>query len=105
MKCIKCGQCCHQLSATFTIEDLNREPRLREVAVPIQKVGNVKLRAYMAEKGMPWAVNKPSKGAPCPFLGSDNLCNIHDTRPQICRDYPQESRCIKEMQELCLKGT
>lgn len=97
MECQRCGQCCHQLSATMTIADMNREPRLWDVAVPIQKVGNPKTRAYMAEKKHPWAIGgKPHRGAPCPFLTAENLCGIHETRPQICRDYPQKgAKCLR----------
>ena len=101
--CKQCGQCCHQFSATLTIEDMNREPRLWQVAVPIHRVGNPKTRTYMAEKKHPWVIGKPYRGAACPFLGCDNLCMIHSTRPQICRDYPQESKCIRELQE-CLQS-
>ena len=27
----------------------------------------------------------------CKHLGEDNLCQIYDTRPQICRDYTTEN--------------
>ena len=90
MSCKQCGKCCHVLSATMAISDMNREPRLWEVAVPIHKVGNPKTRAFMAEKKHPWAIGGKSKrGAPCPFL-INNSCGIYSTRPQICRDYPQK---------------
>ena len=25
---------------------------------------------------------------PCPFLNEEGLCDIHDTKPKVCRDYP-----------------
>lgn len=83
--------------------DMSREPKLWDVAVPIHKVGNPRTRAYMAEHKMPFAIRKPHKGAACPFLDANNLCMIYETRPQICRDYPQGAKCILEMQELCLR--
>jgi Fe-S-cluster containining protein len=99
-KCLRCGQCCHAFGITLSLADMNREPRLWQVAVPIHKVGNPRIRAYMAEKKMPFAIGKPYKGAACPFLDADNSCMIYETRPQICRDYPQSSKCIRQMQKL-----
>ena len=75
----------------MTIEDMNREPRLWDVAVPIHKVGNPKTRAFMAEKKHPWVIGgKKKRGDACVFLHPDNYCTIYETRPQICRDYPQK---------------
>ena len=36
---------------------------------------------------------------PCPFLGSDNLCSIYDTRPSDCARFPytDEDVFIKRM--------
>ncbi len=97
-ECQKCGQCCHQFSITLTLEDMNREPRLWQVAIPIQQVGNPKTRAYMAEKKHTWVIGKSHSGSACPFLAPNNDCMIYETRPQICRDYPQGAKCIREMQ-------
>ncbi len=96
MSCKQCGKCCHKFSITLTIEDMNREPRLWQVVIPIQRVGNPKTRAYMAEKKHPWVIGgKPNRGDPCPFLTAENLCGIYETRPQICRDYPQKgTKCL-----------
>ena len=87
MECKQCGRCCHQFGITLTPEDLNRELRLWEVAVPIQSVGNPKTRRYMIEKKHPFAIRKEKRGGPCPFLAANNECVIYETRPQICRDY------------------
>lgn len=94
-ECERCGKCCHQLSATMTLQDMNREPRLWEVAVPIHRVGNRKTRRFMLEKGHPFVIGKEKQGGPCPFLTTDNLCLIYETRPQICRDYPQGAKCVR----------
>jgi Fe-S-cluster containining protein len=69
-----------------------------DVAVPIYKVGNPLTRKYMIEKKHLWAIKKTMRGGPCPFL-LNNKCIIHETRPQICRDYPQDSYCIREQME------
>lgn len=59
------------------------------------------MRAFMKERGHGWAIYKPYRGTPCPFLNANNECLIYETRPQICRDYPQGIKCIKEMQNIC----
>ena len=102
--CKQCGKCCHAFGITLAIEDMNREPRLWDVSVPIHKVGNPKTRAFMAEKKHPWAIGgKVSLGSPCPFLTAENLCGIYETRPQICREYPENGgKCIKEKQDASL---
>jgi len=90
MSCERCGKCCHVFGITLSIEDMNREPRLWDVAVPIQKVGNPKTRAFMAEKKHPWVIGgKKKRGDACVFLVGNN-CTIYETRPRICRDYPQK---------------
>ena len=94
--CRRCAKCCRRFSITLRPEDMSREPRLWQVAVPIQRVGNPVTRAYMAEKQHPWAIGKARAGAPCPFLAATNDCFIYETRPQICRDYPQEGvKCLR----------
>ena len=35
MSCERCGKCCHAFGITLSIEDMNREPRLWDVAVPM----------------------------------------------------------------------
>lgn len=99
-ECQRCGQCCHKFGISLTIEDMNREPRLWEVAVPLERVGNQKMRLFMMQNNYRWVIGgKPYRGAPCVFL-QNNECLIYRTRPQICRDYPQEAECIKEVQEV-----
>ncbi len=102
MICERCGQCCHAFAITLSIEDMNREPRLWDVAVPIQYVRNPRTRAFMVKRGHPWVIRKERRGAPCPFLELRNVCWIYETRPQVCRDYPESGgSCIRENQK-CL---
>jgi Fe-S-cluster containining protein len=89
-KCIKCGKCCRRFGVSLSIDDMNKEPKLWDVAVPIQKINNPKLRKYMIENNHPWAIKLMPVSFACPFLTAQNLCKIYDTRPQVCRDYPQE---------------
>ena len=78
---------------------MNHEPRLFDKCVPIQYVGNPKTRAYMIEKNHSFAIKKLHRGMACPFLGFDSKCMIYETRPQICREYPQEGlKCVRELE-------
>lgn len=38
------------------------------------------------------------KQAPCPFLNTDNYCDIYKDRPTACREYPHTNR--KKMQQI-----
>ena len=38
------------------------------------------------------ALDKPL-GLRCPHLGADNLCQVYDRRPQVCRDYEPDEIC------------
>jgi len=45
---------------------------------------------------------------PCEFLGEDNLCQIYEKRPQICRDFsvdecPHHNEYIEKHTFTCLK--
>ena len=93
-KCQQCGLCCRNYGITLSLQDMNREPRLWEVVIPIQYVGNPRTRAFMVENKHPFVINK-GRGETCPFL-LNNKCLIYETRPQICRDYPQKgAKCLR----------
>ena len=90
IECVKCGSCCKCFRIVLSLADVNKEPRLQKVMIPIYKILG-KTRRYMAEKKLPFALPKP-----CPFLLSNNECSIYETRPQMCRDYPQgDSKCLQ----------
>jgi hypothetical protein len=38
------------------------------------------------------ALDKPL-GVRCPHLGEDNLCQVYDRRPEVCRSYAADSFC------------
>ena len=47
-----------------------------------------------------------TRETPCPFLATDNTCNIYEDRPSDCRRYPytDEDVLLKRVQ-LTLKNT
>jgi Fe-S-cluster containining protein len=83
---MRCAKCCFITGVGITPEDLNREPRLWQFAAPLSRVDNLKMREYMIEKGIPFALGKRKHGDPCPFL-LKNKCMIYETRPDMCRNY------------------
>lgn len=85
-ECEKCGKCCHQFGITLSVEDIAREPRLKEHMIPVHRVGNPKTRVYMIEKKLPFVLTKSKRGGPCVFL-LNNMCLIYETRPEICRTF------------------
>ena len=99
--CKRCGQCCKMLSPTFTVEEGEHEPRLLTFATPLSRVGNPKTKQFMKERGHHYAIRKPhGRGTSCPLQAPNGECFIHSTRPQICREYPQDSFCWRETQEM-----
>jgi Fe-S-cluster containining protein len=91
--CEQCGACCRKFGITLTTADMAREPRLWDVAIGAGQVRNPKTARYMIEHKHPWAI-RCGRGKPCPFLDAENHCLIYETRPEICRVYPQNGRCI-----------
>jgi Fe-S-cluster containining protein len=84
--CRKCAKCCVGKGVGLTLDDLNREPRLWDYAVALARVGNIKMREYMIENNMPFALAQRRRGAPCVFLVGNN-CLIYERRPEMCRSY------------------
>ena len=82
-ECDKCGACCKGSLIVEADEiDVMREPRL------------IQANRHYAELGVPRTIELLrtdigraviiSCGQACPFLGGDNLCSIHPTRPNVC---------------------
>jgi Fe-S-cluster containining protein len=77
----QCGQCC-RLIIEVSLEDAEREPRIKELGSPIYQ------DARLTESGEPeligYLLNRPPSYA-CAFLDEHNLCSIYPTRPILCR--------------------
>ena len=90
--CRRCGSCCRAFAVTLNETDLRREPRLKEFAVPKNRLPKDIQAELVAKYDETFAIRKP-----CPFLLFDNginVCRIYRTRPDTCRRYyPSEITC------------
>lgn len=80
--CEKCnGKCCKYVAI--------------EIDTPETKEDFENIRWYVAHKNIQVYVDEDDKwhiefSTPCEFLGEDNICQIYDKRPEICREYNQD---------------
>ncbi|HEY0222563.1 MAG TPA: YkgJ family cysteine cluster protein [Lactovum miscens] len=95
--CTKCANCCKTLGPDFKEADIER----------IAKYLRMSLQGFEAkylrvdEDG-----DKVFQAMPCPFLGTDDLCTIYESRPKACRDFPHTDRKkIYQINHLTLKNT
>lgn len=95
--CQRCGKCCGMFGISLSMADMNREPRLWDVAVEIVEIKNRKLVRFMMEKGHRYAIGKRQRGASCVFLDANRECLIYGTRPDVCREFPGDSLCPREV--------
>ncbi len=81
--CLDCANCCKTTSPIFRDIDVKRIAKhLRE------KESNFIDKNLKVDEDNDLVL----KTSPCPFLGSENKCEIYDVRPLACRDYPHTDR-------------
>ena len=82
--CTRCANCCKTMNVKFDQDDVER------IAGHLDMTTDRFIESYLEpddEDGPYKARQKP-----CPFLGDDNLCNIYDVRPAVCREYPHTDK-------------
>ena len=94
----RCGVCC-RLLIEVGVEDAEREPLIREKGSPIY------LPAEVTESGQKelvgYLLNGQSNEQACAFLDSaTNLCQIHATRPLVCRLFDCQGEGREQLIEL-----
>lgn len=95
--CLECANCCKNYSPRFKQPDIKRIAKVLRI-----KEGDLVARYLRLDSDGDYIVQH----SPCPFLASDNTCNIYDDRPSDCRRYPytDEDVFLKRTQ-LTLKNT
>lgn len=77
--CLQCAACCKNYSPRFKTPDIKRISKHLKM-----KEGDfIENYLRLDEEG-----DYVAKSTPCPFLGSDNYCNIYEQRPSDCHRFP-----------------
>ncbi len=95
--CLNCANCCKTTGPLFTNKDIDR------IAKHLNQKPSVFIENYLRlDEDNDYVLQQ----VPCPFLGTDNYCDIYDVRPKACAEYPHTDR-IKQQQilNLNLKNT
>ncbi|MDX2174089.1 MAG: YkgJ family cysteine cluster protein [Bacteroidota bacterium] len=87
--CLTCANCCKTTSPIFYQRDIERAAKALKL-----KPGEFIDTYLRIDEDKDYVL----KQAPCPFLGSDNYCDIYNDRPTACREYPHTNR--KKMQQI-----
>jgi uncharacterized protein len=81
--CLACANCCKTTSPVFTNKDIERIARHLRL-----KPGQLTEQYLHIDEDGDYVLNT----APCPFLHTDNTCNIYAHRPTACQQYPHTNR-------------
>jgi Fe-S-cluster containining protein len=77
--CLSCANCCKNYSPRF------KQPDIKRIAKTLRiKEGDLVDRYLRLDEEGDYVV----KQSPCPFLATDNTCDIYEDRPSDCRRYP-----------------
>lgn len=85
--CQRCGACCSSYAILLTQADVDAEPKLKPVAVPIAQITKELVTPAYADE-LYYIAGTEKRPARCPMLSEDNLCLIYNCRPWACRRYP-----------------
>jgi len=81
--CLKCGNCCKISKPLLTEEDIAAIANNKQVSTK-----EIKRKYLEMDEDNDWTFNS----LPCPFLGEENVCEIYDSRPQDCREFPHTQK-------------
>lgn len=94
--CLKCAQCCKKISPILCRHDIIR--MAKAVKMSLQEFAD---KYLTIDKDDDYVF----KSSPCPFLSSDNWCNVYDDRPTACREYPHtDRRRFQQLIDLSIKN-
>jgi Fe-S-cluster containining protein len=97
INCLDCARCCKNHSPRF------KQPDIKRIAKSLHMKEGDLVQQYLKIDAEGDYITRTS---PCPFLASDNTCNIYEDRPGDCARYPytDEDVLLKRVQ-LTLKNT
>ena len=95
--CLDCANCCKTVGPLFTSKDITRISKNFKLSP-----GDFTEKYLRIDEDNDYVL----KTLPCPFLSSDNNCNIYSIRPKACKDYPlTDLRDQKKLLKLHLENT
>jgi uncharacterized protein len=95
--CLKCANCCKTTSPIFYQNDIERIAKSMRL-----RPGEFIDKFLRIDEDKDYVL----KSSPCPFLDSDNYCQVYDDRPKACREYPHTDRKkMVQIMELTHKNT
>ncbi len=77
--CLTCANCCKNYSPRFKTPDIKR------ISKALRLKESVFIDTYL---DLDTDGDYVTKTKPCPFLGTDNYCNIYEDRPSDCKRFP-----------------
>lgn len=81
--CLACANCCKTTSPIFRDVDIKRIAKY----LRLKEQQFIQQYLKMDEEG-----DYVLQQSPCAFLGADNKCDIYESRPLACREYPHTDR-------------
>ena len=95
--CLTCANCCKTTSPIFYQTDIERVAKSLRM-----KPGDFIEQYLRIDEDRDYVL----KSSPCPFLGADNYCNVYESRPKACREYPHTDRKkMVQIMDLTYKNT
>jgi Fe-S-cluster containining protein len=98
LECDRCGACCSTFVVQVSEQDAEREPRIKSESISVEP--------WLQSQDWRYRLHPLPFHQGCCFLGSNQLCSIYQSRPQVCRRFAagsqqcQEARALKGLQPL-----
>ena len=95
--CLECANCCKSISPSVQDNDIQKIAKTLKI-----KPSAVVSKYMLLDDENDYVMNT----APCPFLMSDNCCEVYTSRPLACKGYPHTDRNkMSQILDLTLKNT
>jgi len=101
--CLQCGNCCRWAGFRYVLKE-DKDRWLKEGRKDILKYVGEKTVGDCGEDAYTFTaypvisdIKKGLDRKPCVFLKKKDKkyeCSIHDTKPIVCREYPNDSLCV-----------
>ena len=95
--CLECANCCKSISPVVKDHDIQK------ISKSLKIKPSVVVNKFMhLDDEQDYVMNV----SPCPFLMKDNYCEIYNSRPLACKEYPHTDRNkMHQILDLTLKNT